>query len=319
MQSLATSSGLSQDKCFHATYTFTFLPFLNYSQVLIVKTRNASRKPIYRRLLSPLLSILLAYFMVLVIIRIFESRLIFFPNYPSRLEGDWHPRGLNVEDVWLTAPDGVRLHAWWVPDDEARFTFLAFHGNASNIANRAPTYEFLHGTHVNVLALEYRGYGHSEGKPSEARVYRDAEAAYDYLVHSKGVDRKTIISFGQSLGTAVATHLAAHRQVAGLVLEAPFPSASRVAGKTFWFLPGLSLLTYGQFNTRSWLKEIHAPVLIVHCTQDPVIPFQFGQEVYDEALPPKNFLQINGYCHEESSLIAPTQYRTALQEFLNRL
>jgi fermentation-respiration switch protein FrsA (DUF1100 family) len=284
-----------------------------------VETQNASRKPVHRRLLSLLFSILIAYLLVLVLLRVFESRLIFFPDYPSRLDGDWHPRGLNVEDVWLTASDGVRLHAWWVLDGEARFTFLAFHGNASNVANRAPTYEFLHGAHVNILALEYRGYGRSEGKPSEAGIYRDAEAAYDYLVKSKSKDPKTIISFGQSLGTAVATHLATHRQVAGLVLEAPFPSASQVARKTFWFFPGISLLTYGQFNTRAWLKEIHAPVLIVHCTQDPVIPFQFGQEVYEEALPPKSFLQINGYCHEESSLIAPTQYHTALQEFLNRL
>ena len=284
-----------------------------------METPNASRKPFYRHLLSHFLSILLAYLSVLALVRMFESRLIFIPNYPGRLDGDWHPRGLNVEDIWLTASDGVKLHAWWIPDDKARFTFLAFHGNASNIANRAPTYEFLHGIHVNVFALEYRGYGRSEGKPSEAGVYRDAEAAHEYLVNSKGIDRKVIISFGQSLGTAVATHLATHRQVAGVVLEAPFPSASRVARKIFWFLPGVSFLMHGQFDTRVWLKEIHAPVLIVHCSQDPVIPFQFGREVYDEALPPKNFLQINGYCHEESSLIAPTQYRTALQEFLNSL
>jgi len=164
--------------------------------------------------------------------------------------------------------------------------------------------------------LEYRGYGRSEGKPGEAGFYRDAETAYDYLVNTRGIDRKMIISFGQSLGTAVATHLAARRQVAGVVLEAPFPSASRVARKVFWFLPGLSLIVRGQFDTQIWLKEIHAPILIVHSKQDPVIPFQLGQEVYAAALPPKNFLEMNGYCHEESSLIAPTQHRTALQQFL---
>ena len=284
-----------------------------------METPNDARKPFHRRLLSLFLSILFAYVLVLVLVRMFESHLVFFPNYPGRLEGDWHPRGLDVEDVWLTTSDGVKLHAWWIAADKAKFTFLAFHGNASNIANRAPTYEFLHGAHVNVFALEYRGYGRSEGKPSEAGIYRDAEAAYEYLVNSRGIDGKSIISFGQSLGTAVATHLSAHRQVAAVVLEAPFPSASRVARKLFWFLPGISLLTYGQFDTRTRLKEIHAPVLIVHCSQDPVIPFQFGREVYDEALAPKNFLQVNGYCHEESSLIAPTQYSAALQEFLNGL
>jgi uncharacterized protein len=282
-------------------------------------TANASRRPFHQRLLSHFLTIVVAYLLVLALVRVFESRLIFFPNYPERLDGDWHPRDLNVEDVWITTSDGVKLHAWWIPGDKARFTFLAFHGNASNMANRAPIYEFLRGTPANVFALEYRGYGHSEGSPSETGVYLDAEAAYEYLVNTKRADPKTIISFGQSLGSAVATHLAARRRVAGVVLEAPFPSASRVACKFFWFLPGVSLLVHGQLNTQVWLREVHAPVLIVHCSQDPVIPFQFGREVYDAALPPKNFLQINGYCHEESSQIGPTQYRTALQEFLNSL
>jgi uncharacterized protein len=280
---------------------------------------NASRKTLHSRLLNLLLTIFVAYLLVLALVRVFESRLIFFPNYPDRLDGDWYPRALPVQDVWLTASDGVNLHAWWIPHDNAKFTFLAFHGNASNMANRAPIYEFLRNMPANVLALEYRGYGHSEGKPGEAGVYRDAEAAYEYLVNIRNIDRKAIISFGQSLGTAVATHLAAHYQVAGVVLEAPFPSASRVARKVFWFLPGVGLLVHGQFDTQAWLKKIHTPILIVHCDQDPVIPFQFGQEVYDAALPPKNFVQINGSCHEESSLIGPTQYRTALQEFLRSL
>lgn len=280
---------------------------------------SKSPKPFHHRLLTLLLTIAVAYISVLALVRIFEPRLIFFPNDPGRLDGDWHPRGLPVEDVWLTASDGVKLHAWWIPAEGAKSTFLAFHGNASNIANRAPVYEFLHNAHANVLALEYRGYGRSEGRPSETGFYGDAETAYEYLVNTKGIGGKTIISFGQSLGTAVAAHLAAHRQVAGLALEAPFPSASRVARRVFWFFPGLSLVVRGQFDTEVWLKEIRTPVLIVHCDQDPVIPFQFGQEVYASASPPKTFLQISGYCHEESSIIAPAQYGTALQKFLASL
>jgi len=280
---------------------------------------NASKKHFHSRLLNLFLTILIGYLLVLALVRIFERHLIFFPNYPDRLDGDWHPRVLPVQDVWLTASDGVKLHAWWIPHDNAKFTFLAFHGNASNIANRTPIYDFLHSTPANVFALEYRGYGRSEGKPGEVGVYRDAEAAYEHIVNTKGIDRKAIISFGQSLGTAVATHLAARRQVTGLVLEAPFPSASRVARKVLWFLPGVSLLVHGQFDTQTRLKEIRVPILIVHCDHDPVIPFRFGQEVYDAALPPKTFLQVNGSCHEESSLIAPTQYRIALQQFLKSL
>lgn len=257
-----------------------------------------------------------AYVLLLIVMRILEHRMIFFPNYPSRLDGDWHPRKLDPEEVWLTASDGTKLHAWWISSPAARFTFLAFHGNASNIANRSPTYEFLHDTPGNILALEYRGYGHSEGKPSEAGLYIDADAAYQYLVSTKRLDPKSIVSFGQSLGTAVASDLAAHHKVGGLILEAPVPSASRAAGKIFWFLPGLSLLVGSQFDTISKLRQVTAPILVVQCTHDPVLPFQFGQEVYNAAPSPKRFLRIDGECHEESSLIAPEQYRSTLTEFL---
>ena len=271
------------------------------------------------RLSMFLLWIFVAYVLLLLIVRVFERHMIFFPDYPGRLEGDWHPQTLAPEDVWLTSSDGTKLHCWWVSGPNARFTFLAFHGNASNIANRAPTYEFLRNTPANVLALEYRGYGHSEGKPSEAGIYLDAEAAYQYLVNERRLDPNSIISFGQSLGTAVATHLAADHVVGGVILEAPFPSAARVASKIYWFLPGLSLLVHGQLDTESNLMKIAAPILIVHCVHDPVIPFQFGQQVYRSAPAPKQFVQIDGSCHEEASLIDPVQYRSALQSFLGSL
>ena len=272
-----------------------------------------------KRMFNLFVSVLIGYVLVLALCRIFEARLIFFPNYPNRLGGDWNPGGLGVQDVWLTANDGTKLHAWWIPNETAKFTFLAFHGNAGNVADRATVYEFLRDTPANVLALEYRGYGRSEGNPSELGVYRDADAAYIYLVNTKGKNPKTIISFGQSLGTAVATHLAANHEVGGVVLEAPFPSASRVARKFFWFLPGVSLLVHSQFDSMGRLKEINAPILIVHCRQDPVLPFQFGQEVYNAARPPKDFLEINGQCHEEASVIRPDNYRVALHGFLSSI
>jgi fermentation-respiration switch protein FrsA (DUF1100 family) len=272
-----------------------------------------------KRLSMFLCYLFLAYLVLLVVLRLFENRMIFFPNYPSRLEGNWQPRGLAPEEVWLAASDGTKLHAWWIPNPAAQYTFLAFHGNASNIANREATYEFLRDTPGNVLALEYRGYGHSEGKPSEAGLYRDADAAYQFLVKTKRLGPKSILSFGQSLGTVVAADLASRRQVAGLILEAPLPSASRAARKLFWFLPGMSLLVYSQFDTVAKLKKVTVPVLVVQCTHDPVLPLLFGQEVYNAANPPKHFLWIEGVCHEESSLIAPAQYRSALRQFLASL
>ena len=271
------------------------------------------------RLAMFVFNLFLAYLVLLVVLRLFENHMIFFPNYPSRLEGNWQPSGLAPEEVWLAASDGTKLHAWWIHNPAAQYTFLAFHGNASNIANREATYEFLRDTPGNVLALEYRGYGHSEGKPSEAGLYRDADAAYQFLVNTKRLGPRSILSFGQSLGTVVAADLAARRQVGGLILEAPLPSASRAASKLFWFLPGMSLLVYSQFDTVAKLKKVTVPVLVIQCTHDPVLPFPFGQEVYNAANPPKRFLWIEGVCHEESSLIAPAQYRSALRQFLASL
>ena len=105
----------------------------------------------------------------------------------------------------------------------------------------------------------------------------------------------------------------------GLILEAPVPSASRVASKILWSLPGLSLLVHSQFDTLSKLRSVTAPVMVVHCTKDPVLPFQFGEEVYNAAPFPKRFLRIDGECHEESTLIAPEKYRSTLQGFLSSL
>jgi uncharacterized protein len=261
----------------------------------------------------------IAYFCVLLLLRIFEPHLIYFPNYPGRLAGDWQPRGLPVEDVWLAAHDGVRLHAWWIPAEKASFTFLAFHGNAGNISDRAYVYGFLRGIPANVLALEYRGYGKSGGTPSEKDFYRDAQSALAYLAHERHIDPSHVISFGQSLGTAVAANLASENAVGGVVLEAPFPSLAGVAKRIYWFLPGLGLIAGSQFDTKSKLPKIKAPILIVHCAQDPVIPPALGQEVYDAASQPKTLVRFEMSCHEESSLLAPAKYNAVLKEFLGKM
>lgn len=269
-----------------------------------------------KRIPTILIGFLIAYAIILVTVRMFESRLIFFPNVPDRLEGDWNPPGLPVQDVWLTTSDGVKLHAWWIEAEGAKFTFLAFHGNASNIANRADIFKVLRDLPVNVLAVEYRGYGRSEGRPSETGLYRDAEAGLEYLEETKHIDPRTIVAYGQSLGSAVAAHLAAHKSVGGVILEAPFPSLTAMAQKALPFLPGAGIFVWRQFDTKSALAAIHVPVLVVHCTNDPVVPPEMGERVYAAAREPKSILRVNGYCHEEASLFAPNEYRDAVREFL---
>lgn len=273
----------------------------------------------HKRILRILAMLAVGYMCLLLILRIFESNLVFFPDLPGRLDGDWHPAGLRVQDVWITGDDGTKLHAWWIPNEKARFTFLAFHGNAGNIAGRSYVYEFLSSIPTNVLAVEYRGYGKSEGKPGEKDFYSDARSAYQFLIEKQGVRPETIVSFGQSLGTATATNLASEVKVGGLVVEAPFPSIAAMAHRQFSYLPGVELLVYGQMDTKSKIRKVKAPILVVQCTNDPVIPPELGQEVYVAAPSPKTLLQFNMSCHEESSLLAPVKYKAALQQFLAQI
>ncbi len=269
-----------------------------------------------KRLLGYAVAIVVGYLLILLLVRVFEPKLIFFPDYPGRLSGEWRPRDLPVQDVWIKTHDGVTLHAWWIPNPRAQVTFLAFHGNAANIANRAELYRFLWTSPANVLAVEYRGYGRSEGEPSERGFYRDADAAYAYLVQEQHRPANQIISFGQSLGSAVAVDLASRRAVAGVVLEGSFPSARAVAQKVYWFLPGIGLVGKSKFDTAKKLSNVGVPILIVHCVSDPVISFSFGEEVYRRAREPKFFLRVAGECHEEASLFASEKYRAELGRFL---
>jgi pimeloyl-ACP methyl ester carboxylesterase len=170
-----------------------------------------------------------------------------------------------------------------------------------------------------MLAVEYRGYGKSEGQPREKDFYRDAGSALRYLVEKRGIDPKTIISYGQSLGTAVATDIASETNVGGVVLEAPFPSIAAMVRRAYWFLPGLSFLAGSQFDTKSKIAKIKAPLLIVQCTSDPVIPPDLGQQVFAAAASPKTLLQFDIACHEESALLAPTKYKAGLRDFLARI
>ncbi len=272
-----------------------------------------------KRVLEYFVAFLLIYAGLLVLLRIFENRLIYFPDFPGRLSGDWQPHGLPVEDVWLRTSDGVKLHAWWIAGPDAESTFVAFHGNAANIANRADIYDLLRGLPANVLAVEYRGYGKSEGKPDEEGLYLDAQAAYEYLVKERGIAPGRIVVAGHSLGTAVAADLASQREVGGVVLEAPFASGAAVARRVYPFLPGLGAVMKSKFETGKKLAQVRARVLVVHCTKDPVIAFALGEEVFRAAREPKTFLRIDGYCHEEASLIAPEIYRKELRKFLGAI
>ncbi len=263
------------------------------------------------------LSILIGLLLVVLLLRMFEEGLVFFPE-PFTTE--WNParHTARVESVYFTTRDNVRLHAWWAPADGATKTFLYFHGNAGNLTHRIENISFLQQLPVNVLAVDYRGYGKSEGRPTEAGVYRDAEAAYDYLSKERGILSAEIVVLGQSMGSAVAVDLTRKRPAAALILESGFPSAHRVAQEAFPLL-GVAYIIRSKFDSAAKLKRIHVPVLVAHCRQDPVIPYALGEELYAAANEPKMFVAYPGGCHEPLFIADAVDYASKLRTFLKSI
>jgi hypothetical protein len=259
--------------------------------------------------------LLVALLLVILLIRVFEDQMVFFPE-PAR-DSDQTPAhvAVKVEGVFLTTSDGVKIHCWWAQAEGAQRTILYFHGNAGNLSLRLPNIGWLQQLPANVLAVDYRGYGKSEGQPTEQGVYRDAEAAYNYLVQERKIPPEQIVGLGQSLGTAVAVDVAAKKPVGAVILEAGFPSAKRVA-QIAMRLPGVWLIMRSDFNSARKLKDVRAPVLVAHCRQDPVIPFVLGEELYAAANQPSRFVAYPGDCHEPLYTADPRDYAARLRAFL---
>jgi len=201
-----------------------------------------------------------------------------------------------VEVVQLHTEDGLKLVAWYAPNEGARYTAIVFHGNAGNIGMRAFLVHALHDAGCSVLLVEYRGYGGNPGSPSEEGFYKDARAAWKYLESREDVDASRLIVFGKSIGTGPATQLATERQPAGLVLDSPFTSAIDVGVHHYWYLP-VRWLIWDKFDNLSKIDEVKCPVLVIHGDRDRIIPIEHGRKVFQFAEEPKEFVVVEGAGH----------------------
>mgnify|MGYP005836959451 FL=1 len=234
--------------------------------------------------------------------------------YPMRFpEGRWQEaEELGVEDVWLRSGEH-RIHGWWAPLEGAPAVVLFLHGNAGNVTHRARNIRAWRSAGASILVIDYRGYGRSEGRPSEAGIYEDALAGYRYL-RGRGHRPEQILVHGESLGTVAAGHVAAMEPVAGLILEAPFSSARAVAQSV---LPLLGPLLVWGFDLESRIGGVHAPVLVIHGEQDEIIPFRLGRAVFEAAPGPKQFWAIPGAGHNDIPETAGPDYPARLRAFLH--
>lgn len=264
---------------------------------------------------------------VVLVMAVFEEKLIFFPtSYP---DGEWQVgevvrgSGCTLEDCFYAAEDGTRLHSWWCRPPEPTATgpvILFFHGNAGNLSHRADfVLELAARVGAEVVAAGYRGYGRSDGKPSESGLYADARAAWEFITAERGVDPRRVVIFGKSLGGAVAVNLATETAPAGLIVESSFTSIPDMAARHYPFVPRFLIRT--RMESLAKVANIRCPLLVVHSKADRVVPFDLGRRLFEAAPQPKTFYEVVGAGHNETWLVGGPAYfdaaanlvRTAVQ------
>ncbi len=255
------------------------------------------------------------YAVVLVFMYLFQSAFVYFPTREITVTPE--VRDMAYEDVWLYTDDQVRVHGWYVPSEDNRGTLLFFHGNAGNISGRIESISQFHELGLNVLIFDYRGYGKSEGRPSEQGTYLDAEAAWRYLTEIREVPPEKIILFGRSLGGGVAAWLASQVEPGGLVLESTFTSAVDLASEIYPIFP-VSLLMHIRYPVIDYLADVTVPVMVAHSEGDEIIPYHHGKSIYQKAEEPKKWLEMQGG-HNDGFLLTGRKYLRKWDEFLSEV
>lgn len=256
-------------------------------------------------LLTIIIRLALAVVALVLLLRLIENRLVFYPQkIPSGTPLPSLP-GFPFEECWIQTSDHVRLNGWFIAQtgnpDWAHTYLLYLHGNGGSLFGREDRLALLAEQHLRILAIDYRGYGKSEGKPDEEGVYRDASAAYEWLIRQQGVDPRSLILFGESLGSAVAIELALSHPCAGIILEAPFTSFVDMGKIAIPFLPRfIYRFLKNDWNSIGRIGRIDVPKFIMHGDRDRVIPFAQGQRLFESAREPKSFYRIPGADHLES-------------------
>ena len=266
-----------------------------------------------------LTAIAVAYLLLLLVLRLFESRLLYVPG-ERRLEPA--PPGLPAERVEIPSADGVTLAAWLIraaPADASGRWLLICHGNAGNLSNvgRPAHYAGLRALGLNLLAFDYRGYGESGGTPTEAGLYADAGAAYRYLREILGVPPERIVLFGHSLGSAVAVELATREPAAGLVLDGALASVVGRAQEVYPWVP-VRLIARSRYASIERIARVGMPKLFLHARADEVIPFVHGRRLFEAAGEPKTFVALRGG-HGDAFDVDSAAYFGAIGAFLRSL
>ncbi len=282
---------------------------------------------IFQKFLLPVIRVLvLAYIGLAIALYFGQSNMVFMPNRdvletPKSI-------GLKFEDIQITTKDNVNLSAWFVPakdlDSIGKGVILFCHGNGGNIGNRVSYLPIFKDLGLATFLFDYRGYGKSEGQPSEEGTYQDVEAAWQYLTQERKIPAQKIIIYGESLGGAIASYIAQtttqqnpRNSAAGLILASTFTSISDRAAELYPFLP-IRLLSKFSYNSIERLPNIKIPVLIIHSKEDEIIPFHHGEKNFQIANAPKKIVKLRGD-HNSGFLDSLETYRNGINEFIQKI
>jgi hypothetical protein len=225
---------------------------------------------------------------------------------------------LDYEDVWFETADSVRLHGWLVPAEENSPLMLFCHGNAGNVSHRVDNIRRLHDIGLSVFIFDYRGYGQSKGRITEAGFYLDSEAAYSKALEYVDRANLKLVIFGRSLGGIAAVHLGAQHKSSGLILESTFTHMAGMAAVHFP-LPVPARLLQHRLNALDKIGTIMAPILFFHGDLDTIVPISHGRELFDAAKAPKEFVTISGAGHTDTYFVGGQQYFAKIKSFVDSL
>jgi fermentation-respiration switch protein FrsA (DUF1100 family) len=263
-------------------------------------------------MLYALLGSALAGYGVLVAgLYVFQRQLLYFPDVARPKLGDL--AALGVREVKLRTVDELSLLSWYLPPSNGRPVVAYFHGNGGHIGYRAERLRWFARAGYGVMMAEYRGYGGNPGAPTEFGLLTDGGAALDFL-GGEGMTPNRLVIYGESLGSGVAVPLAAQREVAALVLEAPFTSVAEVAQYHYSFMPA-SALVRDRFDSRASIGHVKAPILVLHGEQDRIVPPRFGRALFDAASEPKELWLAREAGHEDLARYGAFE---AVLDFLRR-
>ncbi len=254
--------------------------------------------------------------LLVVYVRFLEAVSLFMPT--RKIAVTPSQAGLAFEDIYFSAEDHVRLNGWLVKsavNSAMAATILFFHGNAGNIGDRVEKIQNFYDLGVNVFIIDYRGYGKSQGKPTEQGMYRDALAAYDYLVSRKDILKDRIVVYGASMGGVAAIEVASKRPVAALIADSTFTSASDMGKTIAPFVPAFILTT--KLDNAAKIIRVMAPKLFIHSPDDETVPFRLGQKLFALAPEPKEFLKIVG-SHNEGYALSQNVFLAGIKNFLDK-